>query len=84
LLLEAKVGKGKLLLCSVDLKNDLDNRPGTRQLLYSLKKYVQSKAFDPVSTVELSAVQALFTQPSRDTWNGYTKDSPDELKPKLN
>jgi len=49
-----------------------------------LKKYVQSKAFNPAATVELSAVQALFTQPSRDTWNGYTKDSPDELKPKLN
>jgi hypothetical protein len=84
LLLEAKVGKGKLLLCSIDLKNDLGNRPAARQLLYSLKKYVQSKAFNPASTVELSAVQALFTQPSRDTWNGYTKDSPDELKPKVN
>jgi hypothetical protein len=84
LLLEAKVGKGKLLLCSVDLKSDLANRPGARQLSYSLKKYVQSKAFDPSSTVELSAVQALFTQPSRETWDGHTKDSPDELKPKLN
>lgn len=84
LLLEAKVGKGKLLLCSADLKTDLDNRPAARQLLYSLKKYVQSKAFNPTQTVELSAVQALFTQPSRETWNGYTKDSPDELKPKVN
>lgn len=83
-LLEAQVGKGKLLLCSVDLKSDLDNRPGSRQLLYSLKKYVQSKAFAPASTVELSVVQALFTEPSRESWNGYTKDSPDELKPKLN
>lgn len=84
LLLEAKVGKGKLLLCSVDLKNELHNRPGARQLLYSLKKYVQSKAFNPTQTVALPAVQALFTQPSRETWNGYTKDSPDELKPKVN
>jgi hypothetical protein len=84
LLLEAKVGKGKLLLCSVDLKNDLANRPAARQLLYSLKKYVQSNAFNPSATVDLSAVQALFTQPSRETWDGHTKDSPDELKPKLN
>jgi hypothetical protein len=81
LLLEAKVGKGKLLMCTIDLKN-VDDRPATRQLLYSLKKYVQSKSFDPTQTVELSAIQALFTQPSRETWNGYTKDSPDELKPK--
>jgi hypothetical protein len=80
LILEAKVGKGKLLLCSVDLKSDLDNRPGARQLLYSLKKYVQSKAFDPTASVELAAVQALFTQPSRETWDEHTKESPDELK----
>jgi hypothetical protein len=83
LLLEAKVGKGKLLLCSVDLQH-LDDRPAARQLLYSLKNYVQSKSFNPTATVELAAVQALFTQPSRETWNGYTKDSPDELKPKVN
>jgi hypothetical protein len=84
MLLEARVGKGKLLLCSVDLKNDLANRPGARQLLYSLKKYVQSGSFNPTASVELKAVQALFSEPSRETWDGHTKDSPDELKPKLN
>jgi hypothetical protein len=83
LLLEAKVGKGKLFLCSIDMK-DLNNRPATAQLLRSLELYIHSNSFDPAESVELSAVQALFTQPSRDTWNGYTKDSPDELKPKLN
>jgi hypothetical protein len=83
LLLEAKVGKGKLLVCSIDF-HDLENRPATAQLSYSLLKYVHSKSFNPTSTVELSAVQALFTEPSRETWNGYTKDSPDELKPKVN
>jgi hypothetical protein len=79
LLLEAKVGNGKLLLSSIDF-NDLQNKPATRQLLYSLDVYVHSKSFNPTQTVALSAVQALFTQPSRETWNGYTKDSPDELK----
>ncbi|WP_240347959.1 exo-beta-1,4-galactosidase [Longitalea arenae] len=84
LLLEAKVGKGKLLLCSIDLKTDLNNRPAAAQLLSSLINYLLSKDFDPAHAVELSAIQALFTQPSRETWNGYTKDSPDELKPKVN
>ncbi|WP_207514224.1 exo-beta-1,4-galactosidase [Longitalea luteola] len=84
LLLEAKVGKGKLLLCSIDLKNDMSNRPAAFQLLHSLLDYMVSKEFNPAASVELSAIQALFTQPSRETWNGYTKDSPDELKPKLN
>jgi hypothetical protein len=83
LLLEAKVGKGKLLLCSIDLKNDLANRPAANQLLYSLKRYVNSNAFNPSTSVELPVIQALFTQPSRETWDGHTKDSPDELKPKL-
>jgi hypothetical protein len=83
LLLEAKVGKGKLLLSSIDFK-DLQGRPAAAQLLYSLESYVHSTSFNPKSTVELSAVQALFTEPSRETWNGYTKDSPDELKPKAN
>jgi hypothetical protein len=83
LLLEAKVGKGKLLMCSIDLK-DLDNRPATAQLLRSLDLYIHSGSFNPAQSVDLSAVQALFTQPSRETWDGHTKDSPDELKPKLN
>jgi len=84
LILEAKVGKGKLLLCSVDLKNNLSNRPAAGQLLFSLLNYVHSKSFNPASAVELSVIQALFTQPSRETWNAYTNGSPDELKPKVN
>lgn len=83
LVLEAKVGKGKLLMSSIDFKN-VNDRPASRQLIFSLMKYVHSEKFNPASTVELSAVQALFNQPSRETWDGHTKDSPDELKPKLN
>jgi hypothetical protein len=84
LILEAKVGKGKLLLCSVDLNSRLDERPAARQLLYSLKSYVQSNAFNPSSAVDIKVIQALFTQPSRETWNSYTKSAPDELRPKVN
>jgi hypothetical protein len=45
---------------------------------------MQSDSFNPAATVELKVVQALFNEPSRETWDGHTKDSPDELKPKLN
>src|SRR5205814_2147563 len=75
-ILEAKVGSGKLLLCSIDLKNNLENRAAARQLLYSLQKYVQSKAFNPATAVDLSAIQAMFTEPSRETWKGYTNSGP--------
>ncbi|MFT3827249.1 MAG: beta-glucuronidase [Chitinophagaceae bacterium] len=82
IVLEAKVGGGKLLICSADLKNNLDKRPAARQLLYSLQKYVASDKFNPQQIITIEMARDLFTQPSRETWDAYTKDSPDELKPK--
>lgn len=45
--IEANVGKGKLMLVSVDLTHNLDKRPAARQLLYSLIKYMKGKDFSP-------------------------------------
>jgi hypothetical protein len=45
--LEARVGKGKLIFTSLDLHRDLDQRPAARQLRYSLEKYMAGKAFKP-------------------------------------
>jgi len=59
LLLEANVGKGHLLISGIDLSTDLENRPEARQLLYSLKKYMGSKAFNPVIAVDSSVIQKL-------------------------
>ncbi|RXK86637.1 sugar-binding domain-containing protein [Filimonas effusa] len=81
LLMEAKVGKGKLMICSADLFSDLANRPAARQLLYSLKRYMASNAFNPREEVHLAACRALFNTPSRETWDSFTNDTPDELKP---
>ncbi len=47
LIFEAKVGEGSLLICGADLVNDLENRPGTRQLRTSLLKYINSDKFNP-------------------------------------
>ncbi|MGE0020884.1 MAG: sugar-binding domain-containing protein [Draconibacterium sp.] len=44
---EAKAGKGKILVCSIDLVSGLQKRPEAQQLLYSLQKYMVSAAFDP-------------------------------------
>lgn len=57
---EAKVGKGKLMVCSIDLVKDLDNRPSARQFKYSLLKYLNSKDFNPTQNLETKAIQALF------------------------
>ena len=45
LVAEAKVGKGELLICTIDLLRNMDKRPVARQFLYSLKKYVSSPDF---------------------------------------
>ena len=60
LLLEVKVGNGKLLLCSIGLKTDLEHRPVARQLLVSLKRYVASNEFAPKQTVGLGSLRLLF------------------------
>lgn len=44
---EAKVGKGKLLLCTIDLSTDIEHRPVAKQLLYSLTNYMNGTNFSP-------------------------------------
>ncbi|MGC4234866.1 MAG: glycoside hydrolase family 2 [Niabella sp.] len=60
MLYEAKVGKGKLLVTAIDLKNNMDHRPVARQLLYSLKRYVSSNEFNPNDEVSAQAIEQLF------------------------
>jgi len=47
LVMEAKVGEGKIIISGADLHSDLESRPGARQLLKSLKSYMESENFDP-------------------------------------
>ncbi|MEJ2883183.1 exo-beta-1,4-galactosidase [Pedobacter sp. GR22-6] len=82
MILEAKVGKGKLLLSSADLSPELKNAPAARQLFFSLQRYMESEKFSPGVDVPLDAIQGLFERPSREQFDTYTKDSPDELKVK--
>jgi hypothetical protein len=82
ILAEMEVGKGKLMICSVDLKKDLDKRIVARQLLYSLTKYINSPDFKPTTQVSLEVLKDLFEKPSREQFNSYSKQTPDELKPK--
>jgi len=46
-IVELKVGKGKLLVCTLDILKDADKRPVARQLKQSILKYMLSDAFDP-------------------------------------
>jgi len=64
LVFEARVGKGRLLVCSIDLQTDLDKRPVARQMLHSLLGYVHSSAFRPKLEVEAPAIGRLLREPS--------------------
>lgn len=80
LIFEAKVGNGKLVVSSADL-SDTSFFAASRQLYYSIKKYMLSDKFNPADKVDIAVITDLFQSPSKETWDSYTKDSPDELKP---
>ncbi|MBE6339684.1 MAG: beta-glucuronidase [Bacteroidales bacterium] len=82
-LFEANVLNGKLIVTTFDLVSDLDNRPAARQLLASIYDYMHSTDFEPKTTADISKIEALFTKQSEQI-DMYTKESPDELKPKFN
>jgi hypothetical protein len=60
LLLEANVGKGKLMICSIDLQTRIDERPVARQFLYSLRQYLNSSSFNPEDELSEEAIDCIF------------------------
>lgn len=59
LLFEVQVGAGKLLVSGIDFHQDIEQRPAARQLLHSLKKYMQSDAFHPQMAMEVEQINLL-------------------------
>jgi len=59
-LTEVKAGKGKLMLCSMDIMSDLDNRKVAAQFRYSLLKYMLSENFKPSEEVGYNSLQEIF------------------------
>lgn len=82
MLFEARVGKGRLVMTTMDLTHNLDTRIVARQMRESILHYMQSPKFRPKWTIAAQRVSDLFTKVAGDV-NMFTKDSPDELKPAL-
>lgn len=82
MLVEANVLKGRLLLTTMDISTDLGHRIVARQMRKAIIGYMNSEDFRPVLSVEPEAITGLFEQaaPAVDM---FTRESPDELKPKL-
>jgi len=83
LVYEAKVGNGKIIVSSADLSGSVD-KPASKALYYSLEKYMNSNQFDPKNILSFELIEDVFATPSKEIFNTYTKDSPDELKPNSN
>ena len=61
-IIEAKVGKGKLLLCTMDIQHDLEKRPVAAQLKYSLLQYMDGNKFNPVTNLNENNLKKIIKQ----------------------
>ncbi len=59
ILFETKVGKGKLMICSVNLTRDISQRPAACQFKRSIERYMASVDFNPSSEIDLGLVKKL-------------------------
>ncbi|HKJ42296.1 MAG TPA: hypothetical protein VKA27_09375, partial [Sunxiuqinia sp.] len=80
-LFEARIGKGKIIVSSLNLGNDAANDPASKQLYFSIRKYMNSDQFNPKDKLDLAVVKELFEKKDRPKVNFYTKSGPDELMP---
>lgn len=82
ILFEAKMGNGKIMVSSINLSDSLKNKPAAAQLFYSIKKYMNSNAFNPAVKIDDSLINDLVSKPSKFVFDSFTRATPDELKPK--
>jgi hypothetical protein len=82
MLFEANVLNGKLIMTTMDIDSDPDNRIVARQMQKAIFDYMNSDAFRPTVTVDQERISDLFTKTAGKV-KSYTNGSPDELKPKI-
>ncbi len=56
---ETRVGKGRLLVCAMDLEKDSDNRPEARQMEQSLLNYMAGNKFSPKYELPVKLLKRL-------------------------
>ena len=56
---ETKTENGKLMVCSIDMKNKIEDRPVTKQLLISMLKYMNSDSFNPQIQVGANDIASI-------------------------
>jgi hypothetical protein len=82
MLIEARVGKGRLLMTTMDISSHLENRPVALQMRHAILSYMQSTDFQPTLQLDVETIRHFYTRQAPPV-NMFTNDSPDELKPKI-
>lgn len=83
MLFEANVLNGKVIMTTMDITTDPDQRIVARQMYKVILDYMNSDQFRPQFTVTAQQIGDLFTK-TAGAVKSYTNESPDELKPKIN
>ena len=82
MIVEANVLRGKLLMTTMDIDTDLDHRLVARQMRRAVISYMSSDDFQPAVTLEPQVIEDFFVKEGPKV-SMFTKESPDELKPKI-
>ncbi len=82
MLFEVKVGKGKLMVSSMNLNAANNNKPAAAQLWYSIQKYMLGNTFAPTQTIDINLIRELTSKPSSFVFDAFSRATPDELRPK--
>ncbi len=82
MLIEANVLNGKLLMTTMDIDSNLDQRIVARHMRNAILNYMNSQEFRPSVTLQPETINNFFTRQTEPI-KMYTDESPDELKPKL-
>jgi hypothetical protein len=82
MMVEAKVLNGRLLMTTMDISTDLNHRHVARQMRYAILKYMSGPDFNPSISLTPREIRNFFECDSPEV-NMFTRQSPDELKPKI-
>jgi hypothetical protein len=82
-LIEAKVGHGRLMVCTMNLSGDLKDRPAARQMLRSILNYMGSDAFQPKDELAFEQLDTFLGQEMHTAlqWLGATVVMTDSAEP---
>jgi hypothetical protein len=76
MIFEARVGSGRLVVCSIDLIGEESHKPVAIQLYNSILSYMNSESFKPGEKIDIDVVEELFIKKDRKKWNSYVKVNP--------